>query len=94
MLRGPTAPSADRIGRRAPARAIESHTQCLEIAKEMGDRAGEGKAYGNLGNTYESLGDFSKAIEFVRSRPGAARTILIFHFISARPSTAFFFHAA
>ena len=30
----------------------------------MGDRAGEGKAYGNLGNTYRSLGDFQKAIEY------------------------------
>ena len=30
----------------------------------MGDRAGEGKAYGNLGNAYDSLGDFQKAIEY------------------------------
>ena len=27
----------------------------------MVDRAGEGKAYGNLGNAHESLGDFSNA---------------------------------
>jgi len=31
---------------------------------EVGDRAGEGKAYGNLGNTNQSLGDFAKAIEY------------------------------
>ena len=29
----------------------------------MGDRAGEGRAYGNLGNAYDSLGDFAKAFE-------------------------------
>ena len=38
------------------------------MAKEVGDRAGEGMAYGNLGNTYDSQGDFrasfSKAIEY------------------------------
>ena len=30
----------------------------------MGDRAGEGISYGNLGNAYDSLGDFKKAIEY------------------------------
>ena len=30
----------------------------------MGDRAGEGRSYGNLGIAYDSLGDFKKAIEF------------------------------
>ncbi|XP_044169006.1 tetratricopeptide repeat protein 28-like [Acropora millepora] len=30
----------------------------------MGDRAGEGRAYGNLGIAYNSLGDFRKAIEY------------------------------
>ena len=33
------------------------------MAKEVGDRAGEGGAYGNLGIAYDSQGDFSKAIE-------------------------------
>jgi len=32
----------------------------MAIAKEVCDRAGEGRAYGNLGNAYQSLGDFSK----------------------------------
>ena len=31
---------------------------------EVGDRAGEGMSYGNLGNAYYSLGDFKKAIEY------------------------------
>ena len=30
----------------------------------MCDRTGESRAYGNLGNAYQSLGDFSKAIEY------------------------------
>ena len=30
----------------------------------MGDKAGEGGAYGNLGNVYQCLGDFQKAIEY------------------------------
>jgi hypothetical protein len=34
------------------------------MAKEVGDRAGEGMAYANLGNAYWSQGDFSKAIEY------------------------------
>ena len=36
----------------------------LKIAKEIGDRAEEGRAYGNLGNAYQSLGDYRKAIEY------------------------------
>jgi len=30
----------------------------------VGDRAGEGRAYGNLGIAYQSQGDVSKAIEY------------------------------
>ena len=36
----------------------------MKIAIEIGVRAGEGGAYGNLGNAYFSLGDFRKAIEY------------------------------
>ena len=32
--------------------AIEYHMLDLTIAKEVGDRAGEGRAYCNLGNAY------------------------------------------
>ena len=44
-------------------KAIEYHTQHLAVAKEVGDRAGEGRTYANLGNAYQSQGDFSKAID-------------------------------
>ena len=36
----------------------------MKIAKEIGDGAGEGRAYGNLGIAYHSLGDYRKAIEY------------------------------
>ncbi|RMX34930.1 hypothetical protein pdam_00025706, partial [Pocillopora damicornis] len=40
------------------------HEHHLQIAKEVGDKAGEGKAYCNLSNAYQSLGNFHKAIEY------------------------------
>ena len=45
-------------------KAIEYHERHLKISKEVGDRAGERKAYCNLGNSYHSLGYFQKAIEY------------------------------
>jgi hypothetical protein len=44
--------------------AIEYHTQSLAIAKEVGDRAGEGRAFANLGDAYQMLGDVDKAIKY------------------------------
>nr|XP_058959656.1 tetratricopeptide repeat protein 28-like [Pocillopora verrucosa] len=44
--------------------AIEYHQKCLEIAKEVGDKAGEGRSYGNLGNAYDHLGEFKTAIKY------------------------------
>ena len=45
-------------------KAIEYHEKHLKIAIEIGDRGGEGGAYGNLGNAYHSLSDYLKAIEY------------------------------
>jgi tetratricopeptide (TPR) repeat protein len=45
-------------------KAIEYHKQHLTMAKELGNRVGEGKAYGNLGCAYQALGDYSKTIEY------------------------------
>ncbi|CAH3165995.1 unnamed protein product, partial [Pocillopora meandrina] len=45
-------------------KAIEYHNLDLKIAEEVGDKHGEGNAYGNLGNAYDRLGDFKKAIEY------------------------------
>ena len=35
----------------------------MKIAQEIGDRSGEGGAYGNIGSTYGSLGYYRKAVE-------------------------------
>lgn len=32
------------------------------MVKELGDKAAQGRTYGNLGNTYYLLGDFKTAI--------------------------------
>jgi tetratricopeptide (TPR) repeat protein len=45
------------------SKAIEYHAQHLAIAKEVGERAGEGRAYGNLGRAYQE-GNFSKNFEY------------------------------
>ena len=37
----------------------------MKIAQEIGNRSGEGAAYGNLGSAYLSLGDYQKAIEYL-----------------------------
>ena len=37
-------------------KAIEYHEKDLKIAIEIGDRAGEGRAYGNLGIAYRLTG--------------------------------------
>ena len=40
----------------------------MKFAIEIGDRAVEGGAYGNLGNAYHSLGDYRKALEYHEKR--------------------------
>ena len=42
---------------------MEYYEKDLSIAKEVGDRAEEGRANGNLGNAYRRLGNFKRAIE-------------------------------
>ena len=43
--------------------AIDLHTQALAIARDIGDREGEGMHVGNLGICHEHLGDYRQAIE-------------------------------
>ncbi|KAM4574775.1 G-protein-signaling modulator 2-like isoform 1-T1 [Fundulus diaphanus] len=43
-------------------KAAEYYEQNLSLVKEMGDRAAQGRTYGNLGNTYYLLGDFESAV--------------------------------
>ena len=44
--------------------AIQYLEKVLKIAQEIGDRSGEGTAYGNLGCAFQSLGNYQKAIEY------------------------------
>jgi tetratricopeptide (TPR) repeat protein len=39
------------------SKALENHKEHLTMTKKVGDRAGEGQAYANLGNAYRSQGD-------------------------------------
>ncbi|KAM9761701.1 G-protein-signaling modulator 2-like isoform 2-T2 [Menidia menidia] len=48
-----------RIALRNAAQYYEAN---LSLVKELGDRAAQGRTYGNLGNTYYLLGDFQAAI--------------------------------
>lgn len=46
-----------------PLRAVEYYRQALDMARETGDRLGEGNALGGLGNAYANLGRDEQAIE-------------------------------
>lgn len=45
----------------------------LGLVKELGDRAAQGRALGNLGNTHYLLGNFVEAIKFHRQRLSIAK---------------------
>lgn len=45
------------------------------MAREIGDRWGEGCALNNLGNTYNSLGEYGRAIELYQQALGIFREI-------------------
>ncbi|XP_034040018.1 G-protein-signaling modulator 2 isoform X1 [Thalassophryne amazonica] len=44
-------------------KAAEYYEANLAIVKELGDRAAQGRTYGNLGNTYYLLGKFNNAVD-------------------------------
>ena len=45
-------------------KALKYHEKQLKIGLEIGNRAGEGTAYGNLGNAYDSVGAYGKAVVY------------------------------
>jgi len=57
------------------ARAIEYHEAALAIAREIGDRQGEGAWLGNLGNAYSDLGQVARAIEYHEQALAISREI-------------------
>ena len=46
---------------------IEYYEKDLKIAKEIGDRAGEVRAYGHLGNAYQSGVSIKKALSIMKN---------------------------
>ena len=56
-------------------RAIGFYEQQLAIAREIGDRRGEGTALGNLGNAYAALGQAERAIGFYEQQLVIVREI-------------------
>ena len=56
-------------------KAIEYYEQALKIAREIGDRRGEGTRLGNLGIAYSDLGEAKKAIDYYEQALKIAREI-------------------
>ncbi|XP_040818959.1 G-protein-signaling modulator 1 isoform X2 [Ochotona curzoniae] len=54
-------------------RASEFYERNLTRVKELGDRAAQGRAYGNLGNTQYLLGNFTEAATFHKERLAIAK---------------------
>jgi len=57
------------------SKAIKYHTQHLAIAKEVGNWAGEGRAYGNLGTCHMLLNEYVKAVAYFEAREEHPRRI-------------------
>ncbi|XP_043256513.1 G-protein-signaling modulator 2 [Colletes gigas] len=75
---------ASRVGHQDPGEFSEDVRQCLqqavcyyeenlELMKELEDSAAQGRACGNLGNTFYLLGDFQQAIFYHNERLKIAR---------------------
>uniref|UniRef100_H3BDC3 G protein signaling modulator 1 n=1 Tax=Latimeria chalumnae TaxID=7897 RepID=H3BDC3_LATCH len=54
-------------------KATEFYERNLSLVKELGDRAAQGRAYGNLGNTHYLLGNFTEATAFHKERLSIAK---------------------
>ncbi|KAH8311284.1 hypothetical protein KR044_005336, partial [Drosophila immigrans] len=57
----------------ALVKAVEFYQENLQLMRDLGDRGAQGRACGNLGNTYYLLGDFQAAIEHHQERLRIAR---------------------
>nr|XP_034969059.1 G-protein-signaling modulator 1 isoform X1 [Zootoca vivipara] len=54
-------------------KASQFYEKNLSLVKELGDRAAQGRAYGNLGNSHYLLGNFPKAVAFHKQRLAIAK---------------------
>lgn len=46
--------------------ALKLHKAHLSLAQELGDYAGQGRAYGNMGNAHHALGVYDQAVRYHR----------------------------
>nr|CAG4641662.1 EOG090X05CB [Eurycercus lamellatus] len=53
--------------------AVNYYEENLELMRELADRAAQGRACGNLGNTHYLLGNFTQAIRYHQERLNIAR---------------------
>lgn len=53
--------------------AVSYYEENLQLMRDIGDVAAQGRACGNLGNTYYLLGDFAQAIHYHEERLAIAR---------------------
>uniref|UniRef100_A0A8C3TKB8 Uncharacterized protein n=1 Tax=Chelydra serpentina TaxID=8475 RepID=A0A8C3TKB8_CHESE len=58
------------------SKALEYHKHDLTLARTIGDRIGEAKASGNLGNTLKILGQFDEAIVCSGTVPACAGLVI------------------
>jgi len=61
------------------SKAIELHGQDLAIAKEVGYRAGEGRAYGNLGTCHLHMNEYVKAVAYFEAQHVMATSLQLAH---------------
>ena len=60
-------------------KAIEYHTQCLAIAKEVSDWAGEGQTYATLGTCHMYLSEYVKAVACLKAQHGVGTELGLAH---------------
>ena len=65
--------------------SLQWHQRALEIAEETGSVRSQGRAYGNLGLTYEELGNYERAVACqVNTRYGHRLSIILTRYSSGR----------
>ena len=78
-LRGSIAPCRAYQSLGNISKALEHHNEHLTIAKEVGDRAGEGQAYGNLGTCHLYLNEYVKAVAYSEAQHALALSLQLDH---------------
>eukprot|EP00045_Choanoeca_perplexa_P006983 m.61343 g.61343 ORF g.61343 m.61343 type:complete len:556 (+) comp13871_c0_seq2:121-1788(+) len=61
-------PASQKAGTASIEKAIDYYKTTLDITAEQKDKAGEGRAVGNLGNAYTAIGMYKEAIEYHNRR--------------------------